>query len=316
MAELRLSLVENALDFFYEAVKDVQAAEPKRLKYAILHSASAIELILKARLVDEHWALVFRDPGKAELDNFREGKFQSVDFQEAQERLERICKLDLAKHKPILKILRETRNRVQHFEFSAEVPEVVSILVKTWSFLWDFIHDNLPDNVDDHGTILDEIKELVVKQEDFIDERLKEIEPKLESLKKEESLVLSCPSCLQETMEVPGGDNPVCHFCRYEGDAEQVADDWASVFVGYPHTDPKERLISPVLKECRSCGYETMIEFESGSMYPADPAWICFTCGAAGSPTTKCHSCGEEFPWEADVYICPECEEGREGEED
>jgi len=276
----------------------------------VLHLSSAVELILKARLINEHWTLIFRDPGKAEIEKFKEGNFQSVDFQEAEDRLGRICKVDLSKHKPILKILRETRNRVQHFEFSAEVPEVVSILVKTWSFLWDFIYDNLPDNVDEHGTILDEIKELVVKQEDFIDERLTEIEPKLESVKKEGSLVLACPSCLQETLEVPGGENPICHFCRYENDADQVADDWASVFVGYPHTDPKERFISPVLKNCRSCGYETMIEFESGSMYPADPAWICFTCGEEGSPTTKCHSCGEEFPWEADVYICPECEAG------
>src|SRR5947209_5795453 len=102
MAELRLSLVENALDFFHEAVKDAQETDHKRLKYAVLHSASAVELILKARLVLEHWTLVFRDPGKAELNNFKEGKFQSVDFQEAQERIERICKIDLAKHKPIL----------------------------------------------------------------------------------------------------------------------------------------------------------------------------------------------------------------------
>lgn len=310
MAELRLSLVENALDFFHEAVKDAQEPDPKRLKYTVLHSASAVELILKARLVLEHWTLVFRDPGKAEVDNFKGGKFQSVDFQEAQERLERICKIDLAKHKPILKVLRETRNRVQHFEFSADLPEVASMLAKAWSFLWDFIHDNLPDEVDEHCLLIDEIKELVVKQEDFIDQRLAEIEPKLESAKNEGSLVLACPSCLQETLEVAGGENPVCHFCRYENDAEQVADDWASVFVGYPHTDPKERYISPVLKECRNCGYETMIEFESGSMYPADPAWICFTCGGEGSPTTKCHSCGEEFTWEADVYICPDCRGG------
>ena len=162
MAELRLSLVENALDFFHEAVKDAQETDHKRLKYTILHSASAVELILKARLIEEHWTLVFRDPGKADLDSLKQGKFQSVDFQEAQERIEHICQINLTKHKPILKVLRETRNRAQHFEFSADLPGVASMLAKTWSFLWDFIHDHLPDEVDKHSTTIDEIKELAI----------------------------------------------------------------------------------------------------------------------------------------------------------
>lgn len=158
-------------------------------------------------------------------------------------------------------------------------------------------------------------RQSAIKQDDFIRERLTEIKPKLKSLREEGTIVLSCPSCLEETLEVPGGEDPTCYFCRYENEADQVADDWASVFVGYPHTDPKDRMISPVLKECRSCGYETMIEFEDASMSPPDPAWICFSCGASGSPVTKCHSCGEEFPWEPDVFVCPECQEGREGEQ-
>jgi len=88
MAELRLSLVENALDFFHEAVKSADESDPRKLKYAVLHSASAVELILKARLVLEHWTLVFRDPGKAEVENFEAGKFQSADLQEVQERID------------------------------------------------------------------------------------------------------------------------------------------------------------------------------------------------------------------------------------
>jgi hypothetical protein len=87
-----------------------------------------------------------------------------------------------------------------------------------------------------------------------------------------------------------------------------VADEWASAFIGYPHTDPKERIVYPVLIECAECGSETMIEFEDGGQYPPNPAWACFTCGMSGPPITHCQECGEAFPWKEEIFLCPDCQ--------
>lgn len=309
MEKFQLSLTENAFDFFLEGIEQLSTGKPRGLKYAVLHSASAIELVLKARLSQEHWTLLFKDPSQASPEKFKTGKFRSIDFQEALECIEGICTIDLSKYKPLLKTIRDTRNRIQHFGFSAKVPEVTSLLIKTWSFLWDFIHDQMPDEIENEREILEKIKESMVRHEKYVGERLKEIEPILNSKKREGVIVIGCPSCFQETLTIPGGENPLCDFCRYECDPELVADDWATVFIGYPHTDPKERMIEPVLKECQSCGVETMIEFEDGDMTPPDPAWFCFSCGGSGSPMVTCLSCGEEFPWEGEIYVCSECRE-------
>lgn len=199
------------------------------------------------------------------------------------------------------------RNRIQHFAFSADVPVITSVLTRTWSFLWDFIHDQMPEEMGNEAEIIAKIKDRMLKHEDYIRQRFKDIAPELDRLKNGGALILDCPSCLQEALVIPGEEDPTCRFCRYQDNAAQVADDWATVFVGYPHTDPKERMIAPVLKECPECGMETMIEFEDGGMFPPDHAWACLACGESGPPTTKCHRCGEEFPWEEEVYICPDC---------
>jgi hypothetical protein len=39
------------------------------LKYAVLHLQAAREVLLKVRLIREHWTLVFKNPDKATLVN-------------------------------------------------------------------------------------------------------------------------------------------------------------------------------------------------------------------------------------------------------
>lgn len=42
--------------------------EPPNLKYAVLHLQAAAEVLLKVRLMRTYWALVFKEPGTANLD--------------------------------------------------------------------------------------------------------------------------------------------------------------------------------------------------------------------------------------------------------
>jgi uncharacterized protein YbaR (Trm112 family) len=178
------------------------------------------------------------------------------------------------------------------------------------SFLWDFIYDWIPEELPNHHLIIEDIKQRMIEYETFITNRMALLTPDLEALRKQDFVIVACPSCLQKALVlVEEEDHPCCHFCRYQNDSAHVVDDWATTFIGYSHTDPKDRMISPVVKECPSCMDEAMIEFEDGDATPPDPAWVCFSCGASGPPMVICHTCGARFPWEGEVYTCPECRE-------
>ncbi|MGV9571086.1 hypothetical protein ACWDRX_16615, partial [Streptomyces nigra] len=65
------------------------------LKYAVLHLHSAVEVLLKARLTQEHWALVFEKPENATRGDFEKAEFKSCGVVDVLRRLEHIAGLDL-----------------------------------------------------------------------------------------------------------------------------------------------------------------------------------------------------------------------------
>ncbi|MFD9904067.1 hypothetical protein [Streptomyces sp. NPDC059063] len=64
---------------------------PRDLKYAVLHLQAAAEVLLKARLVEEHWSLVFKEPGTATRKKFEDGDFISCTTQAAVGRLRKVA---------------------------------------------------------------------------------------------------------------------------------------------------------------------------------------------------------------------------------
>jgi hypothetical protein len=51
------SLLDNTRDYFPSAAEDDRKGDLRSLKYSILHIAASVELLLKARLFQEHWYL-------------------------------------------------------------------------------------------------------------------------------------------------------------------------------------------------------------------------------------------------------------------
>ena len=172
---MQITLIENALDFILSAVEHAKEGIDRNLKYAVLHLSDGIELILKEKLRREHWSLLFADVNKASENALRTGEFKSVDFDGCVERLESISGLNMESHIDLLRLLRRHRNKLQHFEYNASRDEVISILVKTWSFILDFLHDYLPDIVSAQIATIEKIRELMIENESFVKERLDSI---------------------------------------------------------------------------------------------------------------------------------------------
>jgi len=89
--------LENGLDFILRALGYL-ADDPttkQDLKYAVLHSHSGVELILKERLRREHWSLVFEKPEEASKEKYESGKFISVQWKTCLNRLHEICEVEI-----------------------------------------------------------------------------------------------------------------------------------------------------------------------------------------------------------------------------
>jgi len=81
------SLTLNAFDFLGRGIEEFDKAP----KYSVIHFCAAVEMLLKARLMKEHWSLIVSRPDQAKLHSFIAGDFTSVTMNEATGTYPRDC---------------------------------------------------------------------------------------------------------------------------------------------------------------------------------------------------------------------------------
>lgn len=131
------SLVENALDFLEKSTRELEAGEPK---YSVINFYSGLELLLKARLLKEHWCLCASNVNQTAPTQFAAGDFESIGLTEAKSRLANIlnCKLS-APEEQVYELLRKRRNRAVHFYHSDDLGTKKKVAVEQlagWYFLY------------------------------------------------------------------------------------------------------------------------------------------------------------------------------------
>jgi hypothetical protein len=77
------SLTRNAFDFLERGIAEFDKAP----KYSVTHFCAAVEMLLKARLMKEHWSLIVSKPDQANLAKFMAGDFISVTLEDARARV-------------------------------------------------------------------------------------------------------------------------------------------------------------------------------------------------------------------------------------
>ncbi len=108
------AVVNNGLDFLERAVKEL--ATPTESKYATIHLFSAIEVLIKARLIHEHWTLACAQADGATLAGLEAGDVVTVDAMKGLRRLQSNLGLTISKAQMAnVDAVRRLRNRVAHF---------------------------------------------------------------------------------------------------------------------------------------------------------------------------------------------------------
>lgn len=281
---IRLGLIDNGLDFLLSAAEHAKAGSPRDLKYSVLHLFDGLELLLKARLEQEHWTLLFQDSKQMSRKMLEAGDFKSVDFNTVMERLENIAGVTLDNYsKKHLTAVRTLRNKVRHFIIDVSVIEVKAKLADTLNFAIHFLEDELEPTLNGRQLAVksDILGHLTVFQE-FVNQRISEFKNRLSPLIQFQE----CPNCFVEALHFWDGE-PKCEYCMESIDAE----DWASV------------LSEAGVFECPECLQETLALVLLNN---EEAEWTCTKCGLRRDDTlSNCSRCGSTYFGEN--VMCENC---------
>ncbi|WP_124281791.1 hypothetical protein [Streptomyces sp. ADI97-07] len=312
--ELAFQPIENGMDYLLSVTRHLaDEPTPRDLKYAVLHLHSAVEVLLKARLMQEHWALVFEKPESATREKYEEAEFKSCGVVDALERLERIAGLDLGYRGRVeqqVGKLVKWRNALQHFGLTAPALAVEKVAVNILDFLLEFVQNHLRPALERSGRValddemaavsdgLGEIRKLVTY-------RWSRIRPGLDSLLDK---TVTCGMCDQAALVINGIDS-ACRFCQFPlGDGEDAAMLYAEFVLNRPLFD--ERDVEPVVDECPECSANTLVQ--GARMTSGRTAgYLCFQCGLDFDEWGMCGDCHVPMLVVGGSSFCAACIENR-----
>jgi hypothetical protein len=303
----------------------------QQLKYSTIQLFEGIELLLKARLMQDHWSLILRDPDKYKAGSFAKGDFLSVNYELARTRLASICdvQLDDRPHQAF-DALRRLRNRYVHFMCDEPRTSVIATQNKAWHYALHLLEKGFLVLSQDQTAMLVRAKESMMRSEDFLKARFQEVEPDLKKARENHLLVVTCPIC--EKMALILGDGfPDCRVCdRDDISSEEMADDYAA----YWHWSWKHPRHGPDddVAWCEECGEQAVapagedVKEELIGTFsipaPQEPGedlhlfyepYLCFACGTAVPKRFVC-GCGsygslyvDSGEDEESQRLCPSC---------
>lgn len=116
------------------------------MKQIILNLANCLELLVKYRLLQEHWTLIFSDLNKAKYSDYLAGDFISVDFKSGISRLRNICDMKYVFVSSLN--IYQYRNRLMHFTlistFERIIDDVADAMIEIAEFVEKEVVEDLP----------------------------------------------------------------------------------------------------------------------------------------------------------------------------
>jgi hypothetical protein len=304
-------LVENALEFLDKAIKEIKS-DPK---HSIINFYSAVELLLKARLLHEHWSLVVsKEPDR---QRFESGDFVSVTFDEACARLRRIVQSPISERAAKnFDIIRRHRNRVVHFYHETDLSEVVSEQLRAWYDLHQLLTVQWKGEFDDFRAQFAGIEKRLQGNREYLQAKFGDLEAFLVRERKSGAEFEECASCGFEAArtETVLGDLKAaeCLVCGYKTEWIEYecsnCSEFSPLLEGGLFTcthcggRESEEAIAKTLNQfiatkdnyleamvpgnCSECdGYHTIVEYHD--------KYLCICCFATSDALSACGWCSE-----------------------
>lgn len=322
----KYTVLENGFEFILTAINDLlnvdvnatdSIANKRYIKYSLLHLSSGIELVLKHRLLREHWTYVFEDMNKAKKDKLDSGDFTSARNDVIIQRLRTLCDVEFPKDEEIIiKTLRAKRNSAEHFSLCDDIPTLKTLIHSSITLLINKILEYY-----NPGTFTDEEHDLFLNIQSSLHKFEQHYDDALAMAKKElepsgmEGEALTCPQCFEDFLLIDessydGYGGAKCTSCSYEALGEKAARDYISNVMGVTEHDVATIYGGELpLFDCPNCNDWSLVFDE------VDDNATCFSCGFNENCVVllTCSNCDKRFVCvqyaDDDCASCPECGE-------
>lgn len=223
-------VVENGLQFIEKGLDQLWVEGDKHhLKYSVINFYTGVELLLKARLMMEHWALVVSDLKHADSEKFVSGDFKSVGLDEATDRLKKIagCELPQAAIRTF-KVLQKHRNQMVHFFHPTDLrlkagknlkSQIVTEQCAGWFFLRRLIGEAWREEFKKFQSRIDKANAHMKRHENYLRTVYNQIKPELKAAVSNGAALGYCYTCRYEAHVVDevGPYESNCRVCTAYG---------------------------------------------------------------------------------------------------
>lgn len=326
------SLVANACDFLEQSLSSLE----HNPKMSLIQFSTAIELFLKARLVLEHWSLIFDNPGKADLSRFLNGDLKSVGFLESLDRLNRIADAGISqKAIQSFEKLQSHRNRLVHFAHPAysqlstrEIREaVVAEQLRAWYYLHQLFCTKWFSDFSDVMPLVRELDQSMHQRSDYLGVKYSELKEAIERQQAKGVVLAHCPSCSFLAFGRAFASGPlmalfclVCHYdefnilarCSACGSENALPASSERVCLKCSKSITIEDLLREHATQpseeashqayCDQCAYTKI-----ATVIPAGNGYACVSCLSPHLAINKCDWCGEMVTGETGSWLSPGC---------
>lgn len=300
-------LVENAFDFLRKALEDFDKDEPK---YSVIHFQAAIELILKARLMCEHWSLIISKTETANHEDFLSAKFKSVGIKEANNRLINIacdgltgpeceCFLNLSDH----------RNKLIHFYHQGltkdkdEMEKIVAEQCNAWYHLHNVLVNRWGRYFSKFRKQIISIDKKMHKHREYLKTKYKNISPQIKASMERGYKFIKCPSCNFESLQEDESDKPFLTFgCLVCGFSQN------GLIIDCPDCKAPIKFIGDGFEKCENCGRDFDPESLADALFDHAAAYMTIKDGEPYELGNCCYCDGfHTVVHYKDKYLCTGC---------
>jgi len=312
------SLTRNAFDFLERGIAEFDKAP----KYSVIHFCASVEMLLKARLMKEHWSLIVSKPDQANLAKFMAGDFMSVTLEDCRARIRDVAGEDIGDDAyGSFRALANHRNKMVHF-FQPEMnrdakgkAQIVAEHCRSWFHLhrllsrWDnYFHD--------FSSEIAHADRAMKGHRKYLSAKFKALKNELEAARKAGNTPKACSACGFKAAIPDDLDDQIASLrclvcdhtetqveleCPHCGESTVIANEGYATCAHCGGAIEPEHLVDALTKDvvgtkdyfetglpanCGTCeGYHTVVE--RGDVY------FCANCFDIGNHVEQCGWCNE-----------------------